>query len=111
MSSVFDTVIRRAEIATASDRYLADIGISQGRITAIGLDLDSGREEIDAQGRLLTPGGIDGHCHLDQPMSDGSRMADDFLSGTRSAACGGTTTVIPFACQFKGSSLQSAVDD
>ena len=111
MSHLFDTVIRQAEIATASDRYVADIGIAQGRIQAIGLGLGAGREEIDAQGRLLTPGGIDSHCHLDQPMSDGSRMADDFLSGTRSAACGGTTTVIPFACQFKGGSLQAAVDD
>lgn len=111
MSQPFDTVIRQAEIATATDRYTADIGISGGRITAIGLGLGPGREEIDAQGRLVTPGGVDGHCHLDQPMSDGTRMADDFLSGTRSAACGGTTTVIPFACQFKGGSLQAAVDD
>lgn len=111
MSQQFDTVIRHAEIATATDRYTADIGISGGRITAIGLGLGPGREEIDAQGRLVTPGGVDGHCHLDQPMSDGTRMADDFLSGTRSAACGGTTTVIPFACQFKGGSLQAAVDD
>lgn len=111
MSQQFDTVIRQAEIATATDRYTADIGISGGRITAIGLGLGPGRDEIDAQGRLVTPGGVDGHCHLDQPMSDGTRMADDFLSGTRSAACGGTTTVIPFACQFKGGSLQAAVDD
>ena len=67
--------------------------------------------EIDAAGRWVLPGGVDGHCHLDQPMSDGSRMADDFRSGTRSAACGGTTTVIPFACQLKGQSLRAAVDD
>lgn len=111
MSSLFDTVIRQAEIATATDRYTADIGITGGKVQAIGLALGPGREEIDAAGRLVTPGGVDGHCHLDQPMSDGSRMADDFLSGTRSAACGGTTTVIPFACQFKGGSLQAAVDD
>ena len=51
------------------------------------------------------------HCHLDQPMTDGSKMADDFYSGTLSAACGGTTTVMPFACQFKGQSLRAAVDD
>jgi dihydropyrimidinase len=111
MKQTFDTVIRRAEVVTATDRYLADIGILDGKIHAIGMMLDAGREEIDAKGRLVTPGGVDGHCHLDQPMSDGSKMADDFLSGTRSAACGGTTTVIPFACQFKGGSLQAAVDD
>ncbi|MFD0667001.1 dihydropyrimidinase [Ramlibacter sp. MAHUQ-53] len=111
MNTEFDTVIRRAEIATATDRYLADIGIRGGRIVTIGQDLGPGRETLDAAGRLVTPGGVDAHCHLDQPMSDGSKMADDFLTGTRSAACGGTTTLIPFACQFKGQSLQAAVDD
>ncbi|MFN5512328.1 MAG: dihydropyrimidinase [Burkholderiales bacterium] len=111
MNTPFDTVIRRAEVATATDRYLSDIGIRDGRIVALGQDLGEGVQTIDAAGRLVTPGGVDAHCHLDQPMSDGSRMADDFLTGTRSAACGGTTTVIPFACQFKGHSLQEAVDD
>ncbi len=111
MSTPFDTVIRRAEVATATDRYLSDIGIRDGRIVALGQDLGEGRQTIDAAGRLVTPGGVDAHCHLDQPMSDGSKMADDFLTGTRSAACGGTTTVIPFACQFKGHSLQEAVED
>ena len=111
MNTPFDTVIRRAEVATATDRYLSDIGIRDGRIVALGQDLGEGRQTIDAAGRLVTPGGVDAHCHLDQPMSDGSKMADDFLTGTRSAACGGTTTVIPFACQFKGHSLQEAVDD
>ena len=109
--SAFDTVIRNADIATASDRYVADIGISEGRIAAIGKHLGEAKLTIDAAGRLVTPGGVDAHCHLDQPMSDGSKMADDFNTGTRSAACGGTTTVIPFACQFKGHSLQEAVDD
>lgn len=111
MNTSFDTVILNAEVATATDRYLADIGIRNGRIVAIGQGLEPGRESIDASGRLVTPGGIDAHCHLDQPMSDGAVMADDFVTGTRSAACGGTTTVIPFACQFKGQSLQAAVDD
>jgi len=111
MREDFDLVIRSAEVVTATDRYLADIGVVDGQIHAIAKGLGQGRKEIDAKGRLVTPGGIDSHCHLDQPMSDGSKMADDFLSGTRSAACGGTTTVIPFACQFKGQSLQDAVDD
>jgi dihydropyrimidinase len=73
--------------------------------------LPAGRREIDAAGRVVTPGGVDGHCHLDQPMPPPARMADDFDSGTRSAACGGTTTVIPFAAQHKGQSLRAAVDD
>jgi dihydropyrimidinase len=107
----FDLVVRNADVATASDRFVADIGVRGGVVVALGASLSRGTQEIDAAGRLVTPGGVDAHCHLDQPMSDGSKMADDFLSGTRSAACGGTTTVIPFACQMRGASLQSAVDD
>ncbi|MBR0566837.1 dihydropyrimidinase [Azoarcus sp. L1K30] len=107
----FDLVVRNAHCATAADVFDADIGIKDGRIAALGKGLAPGREEIDAAGRWVLPGGIDGHCHLDQPMNDGSKMADDFITGTRSAACGGTTTVIPFACQIKGQSLRAAVDD
>ena len=111
MTSPFDLVIRNADVATASDRFRCDIGIRAGRIAALGAALDAGAEEIDAAGMLVLPGGVDAHCHLDQPMPDGMRMADDFFTGTRSAACGGTTTVIPFAAQVKGGSLQAAVDD
>ncbi len=110
-SEAFDLVIRNARCVTAADTFDADIGIRNGRIAALGERLGAGRKEIDAEGRYVLPGGVDGHCHLDQPMSDGSVMADDFLSGTRSAACGGTTTVIPFACQIKGHSLREAVED
>jgi len=107
----FDLVIRNADVATASDRFTCDIGVRDGVITALATRLPEGRREIDAAGRLVLPGGVDAHCHLDQPMPDGMRMADDFFTGTRSAACGGTTTVIPFAAQAKGASLAQAVDD
>ncbi|MBI3708754.1 MAG: dihydropyrimidinase [Proteobacteria bacterium] len=107
----FDIVIKGGTIATAADIMRCDIGISGGRIAALGEGLDAGARFIDATGRLVLPGGIDGHCHIDQPMSDGSVMADDFTTGTRSAACGGTTTIIPFACQVKGRSLREAVQD
>jgi dihydropyrimidinase len=108
----FDLIVRDADIATVGDRYRADIGILGGRIVAIAQALSGAAAEvIDARGRLVTPGGVDGHCHFDQPTSDGSKFADDFFTGTRSAACGGTTTVIPFACQQKGHTLQEAVDD
>ena len=108
---IFDMVIRNARVVTAADIFYSDIGIRDGRITALGLQLPAGEKEIDAAGRYVTPGGIDSHVHFDQPSEDGSIMADDFLSGTVSAACGGTTTVIPFACQQKGRSLREAVDD
>jgi dihydropyrimidinase len=107
----FDTVIRNGTLATASDVFAADLGIAGGRIAAIGTGLGAGKTEIDAQGRLVLPGGVDGHCHFDQPTSDGTIMADDFFTGSRSAAWGGTTTVIPFAIQFKGQSLRDAVAD
>ncbi|WP_146585321.1 dihydropyrimidinase [Puniceibacterium confluentis] len=111
MSNEFDLVIRSGRIATAADIFTADIGISGGVITALGRALGAGREEIDASGKLILPGGVDAHCHFDQPSSDGSVMADDFESGPRSAAFGGTTTVIPFACQQKGQSLRAAIED
>jgi len=107
----FDCIIRNARCATASDVFDADIGIVDGVITALGKRLSGAEKEIDAGGRWVLPGGIDGHCHFDQPTEDGTVMADDFLSGTRSAACGGTTTVIPFALQRKGHSLREAVEE
>lgn len=111
MSDALDCVIRNAKVATAADTFDTDIGIVGERIVMLGQGLPKGRKEIDAAGRNVTPGGIDGHCHLDQPMEPPVRMADDFNTGTRSAACGGTTTVIPFAAQVKGASLTAAVED
>jgi dihydropyrimidinase len=111
MAEPLDLVIRHALVATASDTFRSDIGIRGGRIALLGEDLPAGRREIDATGRTVTPGGVDAHCHLDQPMEGPAKMADDFLTGTRSAACGGTTTVIPFAAQMKGQSLEAAVVD
>jgi dihydropyrimidinase len=109
--TALDLVLRNARAATAADVFDCDIGIAGGRIVALGQGLPAGAREIDAAGRVVTPGGVDAHCHLDQPMPPPVRMADDFDTGTRAAACGGTTTVIPFAAQDKGASLRAAVDD
>ncbi|MGZ3215115.1 dihydropyrimidinase [Paracoccus sp. T5] len=108
--SGLDLVITGGTIVTAADSYAADIGIKDGRIAQIGLGL-SGADSIDATGLLVLPGGIDAHVHLDQPTSDGTVMADGFASGTRSAAAGGNTTVLPFALQIKGQSLRACVED
>lgn len=105
-----DLVIRNGTIATAADVFSCDIGISEGKIVALGKNLEAD-EILDATGKIILPGGIDAHLHLDQHTGDGSVMADDFHTGTRSAACGGTTTVIPFACQEKGNTIRNAVDD
>ena len=109
--SKLDLIIKNADIATATESFIGDIGVQNGRIAVLG-DLGSNAAQIiDAEQKLVTPGGVDAHCHLDQPMTDGSTMADDFATGTVSAACGGTTTAIPFAMQMKGQSLRAALDD
>ncbi len=66
-----DLVIRNADVATASERFRADIGVRDGRIVALAEGLPEAAREYDAGGRLVTPGGVDAHCHLDQPMTDG----------------------------------------
>jgi dihydropyrimidinase len=107
----FDLVVRQGTIATASDTYRADLGVKDGRIAAIGANLGKGHREIQAEGLLVLPGGIDSHCHIEQKSSLGVMSADDFFTGTRSAACGGTTTVIPFAAQHRGMSVRQVVKD
>ena len=105
----FDTVIRHGTVVTASDTFKSDIGIRDGRIAALAAELADADEIIDATGLLILPGGIDSHVHLDQPSGDGIVMADDFDSGTRSAAIGGNTTVMAFCMQEKGQSLREAL--
>ncbi len=107
----FDLVVRNGTVVTAADVTRCDIGIVSGKITALGTSLAEGVDEIDATGRLVLPGGIDSHCHLDQPEYLGAVCADDFLSGTISAACGGNTTVMPFATAVRGNSMRAVVDD
>jgi dihydropyrimidinase len=105
----FDTVIRGGTVATAADTFVCDIGIRHGRIIALGNDLKSGDVVIQASGKLVLPGGIDSHVHFAQPSGPDVVMADDFESGTRSAAMGGNTTVLPFCLQEKGQSLREAL--
>jgi len=96
-----DLVVKGGRVATADGVFDADIAVSGGRIAALGHDLD-GAEVIDAAGTIVTPGGIESHCHIAQESSAGMMTADDYLTGSRSAALGGTTTIIPFAAQLKG---------
>ncbi len=105
----FDTVIRNGTVVTASDTFVSDVGIRDGRIVALAAELTEADEVIDASGLFVLPGGIDSHVHLDQPSGDGIVMADDFDSGTRSAAIGGNSTVLAFCMQEKGQSLREAL--
>src|SRR5215510_13620861 len=107
----FDCVIRGGRVATAVDDFFADIGIAQGTIAAIGRNLGPGRAEIDATGRLVLPGGIDPHAHIEQLSAAGIVNSDTFESATASAAYGGTTTAICFAAQHVGMDLAKVVTD
>ena len=107
---MYDLVIRGGTIATASDVFKADVGISDGVIVALGRDLPKADREIDATGRLLLPGGVDSHCHIEQLGSGGGRNADTWTSGTTSAACGGTTTVICFSPTSKGATVKAEAE-
>jgi len=107
--SSFDTIIRGGRIATASDTFSCDIGIKGGLVAALGYDLGQADEVIDAAGKWVLPGGIDSHVHISQPSGEGIVMADDFESGTRSAAFGGNTTIMPFCLQEKKQSLREAL--
>lgn len=111
MTKDFDLTVRGAMVHTGDGLHRLDIGISGETIVALEPGLPAGRHDIDAAGKLVLPGGIDSHCHIEQLSGMGIMGADDFYSGTVSAAFGGTTTVIPFAMQRRGESLMKAVDD
>ena len=90
-----DLAVRGGTVITPSSRYEGDIGIRGGRIVQVGGSF-SAREEVDATGRLVLPGGIDAHVHLTpvEPSEEETvTWCDDFESGTRAAAAGGITTV------------------
>jgi dihydropyrimidinase len=107
------TLIKGGHVVTAVDSYVADILIEGSTIALIGRDLErlveSPDKTIDANGRLVFPGGIDPHTHMDLPFG-GTASSDDFETGTRAAAFGGTTTIIDFAVQYHGQTLNQALD-
>lgn len=104
-----DTLIKNGTVVTAAGISKADVGIQDGKVVAIAasLDDDSART-IDAGGCYVIPGGVDVHTHLDAPGFN-ARTADDFETGTRAAACGGTTTIVDFCQQDHGQSLADAL--
>src|SRR3984893_18587629 len=107
----YDLVIRGGRVATVSDVFEADVAISGETIAAIGRGLPGARREIDARGKLVLPGGVDSHSHIEQLSAAGIMNADTFESATVSAAFGGTTTVISFAAQHVGMNLAQVVEE
>ena len=105
------TLIKNGTLVTAADTYPADLLMVDGKIALIGRDLPAeGAQVVDATGRYVLPGGIDVHTHLDLPFG-GTKASDDFYSGHKAAAFGGTTTHIDFAMQSKGESLHQTLDN
>jgi dihydropyrimidinase len=107
--TAFDTVIHGGTVATATDIFAADIGIRAGRIAAMAESIDGGRTRIDASGKLVLPGGIEAHCHIAQESSSGIMSADDYYTGSVSAAFGGNSSFVPFAAQHRGQSVDEVV--
>ena len=102
-------LIKNGRIITASDDYVADIFAEGETIRAIGRNLKlEADKEIDAAGKLVFPGGIDPHVHLDMPFM-GTYSSDNYETGTRAALFGGTTMVIDFILQTQGKSLAISI--
>ncbi|HEY3138170.1 MAG TPA: dihydropyrimidinase [Blastocatellia bacterium] len=105
------TLIKNGNVVTAVDNYFADVLIEDDKVAVIGnkLTMEADRM-IDASDRLVIPGGIDPHTHMELPFG-GTFASDDFRTGTIAAAHGGTTTIIDFAVQYHGESLIQAIDN
>src|SRR6266508_3258747 len=104
------TLIKNGTVVTATDRYQGDILVEDEKIAVIGTSLDIQADKvIDAGAKYVLPGGIDVHTHMDMPFG-GSKSSDDFETGTRAAAFGGTTTIVDFAIQYRGQTLHHALE-
>src|ERR1022692_2543402 len=106
-----NTLIRNGTVVTARDTAAADVLIEGERILEVrsGIPESSAEKVIDATGMYVIPGGIDAHTHLDMPFG-GTTSSDDFETGTRAAAFGGTTTIVDFAIQARGTRMRDALD-
>jgi dihydropyrimidinase len=104
-------LIQHGTVVNADSTVKADLLIEGETITEMraGIPASAARTVVDATGLLLLPGGVDAHTHLDMPFG-GTMSADDFETGTRAAAIGGTTTIVDFAIQARGTKMRTALD-
>jgi len=105
----YDTVISGGTVVTPNETFKADVGIADGKIVAVAEKISGGERRIDAGGRLVLPGGIEAHCHIAQESSSGIMTADDYYSGSVSAAFGGNSCFVPFAAQHRGQSIAEVI--
>ncbi len=105
----FDTLITGGMVANTCATFHADVGIRNGKIAALGFDLGDARQTINASGKYVLPGGIETHCHIAQESATGAMTADDYYTGSVSAAFGGNTTIVPFAAQHRGQTISEVL--
>lgn len=105
----FDTLITGGTVANTCATCKADVAIKDGKIAALGTNLGDARQIINASGKYVVPGGIETHCHIAQESSTGAMTADDYFTGSVSAAFGGNTTIVPFAAQHRGQRIADVV--
>src|SRR5206468_1436699 len=104
-------LIKGGRVITASDDYVGDVFIDGETIQSVGKNLAVKADRtIDASNKLVIPGGIDPHVHMELPFG-GTVSSDDFRTGTIAAAFGGTTSIIDFAIQYHGKTFQQTIDD
>jgi len=100
------TLITGGLVITASDELAVDVLIEDEKVVALGTGQGwTADTVIDATGKYVIPGGVDGHTHMEMPFG-GTVAADNFETGTRAAAWGGTTTIVDFAIQSMGATLR-----
>ncbi|NOZ13485.1 MAG: dihydropyrimidinase [Acidobacteria bacterium] len=105
-------LIKNGTIVTSTGTFRGNVYVENGRIHSVGEtpDCPGSIETVDAAGKLILPGAIDGHTHIDMPLGK-IHSSDSYLTGTRAALFGGTTTIVDYANQNKGESLLKTLDD
>ena len=105
-----DLLMKGGTIVTATGKFCADVAVKEGKIVAIGKDLDvPAKKIVDVTGKLVLPGALDAHTHMAMPFG-GTVSADSYLSGTRAAVCGGVTTIFDYPVQHKGETILGLVN-
>lgn len=106
----YDLIVKGGTVVSASDTFIADLGVVNGKVVSVGKIAEPAKRVVDARGKVVIPGGIDAHTHFDMPFM-GATTIDNFTTGSTAAIFGGTTSIVDFAIQQKGKTFRHALDD